>query len=199
MTQVVKKTTTKKVPLKIGIHEALANFQMDMPPLAHNSKGYGYTYTDLGEIITKAKPILFKHGLMITQPLEGSKLKTILHHIPSKEEIIGWVEIPQDVELRGQNSFQVYGSALTYFRRYCYVSQTGIVSDADSDASGQEVKKEKPAQKSWPTISEVNFKKLVDAFGSEDKEGNTIDIDWCVKRYHLSPSQMKQIKEVANG
>lgn len=193
-------TTKRKTPAraKIGIYEALMNFQSDMPTLPQNTKGYGYTYTDLLTIINTAQPILAKHGLVITQPIAGTKINTILHHIPSKEEICSFVDIPQGVNLKGQNTFQVYGSALTYFRRYSYISILSIVSDADLDASGTEIKPAKVSN-ALPTLSDTDFQKLLSAFGKEDKNGNLIDDEYAVKRYSLSPIQAKTIKEVSNG
>lgn len=193
-------TTKRKTPAraKIGIYEALMNFQSDMPTLPQNTKGYGYTYTDLLTIINTAQPILAKHGLVITQPISGTKVTTILHHIPSKEEIQSYVDIPQDVSLKGQNTFQVYGSALTYFRRYSYISILSIVSDADLDASGTEIKPSKVSN-ALPTLSDVDFRKLIDALGNDDKNGNHIDDEYAIKRYSLSPIQKKLVKEAYHG
>ena len=36
---------------KTAIYEALLNFQAEVPILTQNTKGYGYTYVDLAEII----------------------------------------------------------------------------------------------------------------------------------------------------
>ena len=193
-------TTKRKTPAraKIGIYEALMNFQSDMPTLPQNTKGYGYTYTDLLTIINTAQPILAKHGLVITQPISGTKVTTIMHHIPSKEEIQSYVDIPQDVSLKGQNTFQVYGSALTYFRRYSYISILSIVSDADQDASGTEIKSAKVSN-ALPTLSDVDFRKLIDALGNDDKNGNHIDDEYAIKRYSLSPIQKKLVKEAYHG
>lgn len=202
-------TTKRKTPVraKIGIYEALMNFQSEMPTLPQNTKGYGYTYTDLLTIINTAQPILAKHGLVITQPIAGTKINTILHHIPSKEEICSFVDIPQDVNLKGQNTFQVYGSALTYFRRYSYISILSIVSDADLDASGTEIKPSKsmkpdsvdkniPAVKK--TLSDVDFKKVMVMLGKEWK-GSIISSEWITEKYSLNPNQLNQLKEVSNG
>ena len=193
-------TTKTKSPAraKIGIYEALMNFQSAMPTLPQNTKGYGYTYTDLLTIINTAQPILADHGLVITQPIAGTKINTILHHIPSKEEICSFVDIPQHVILKGMNTFQIFGSALTYFRRYSYISILSIVSDADLDASGTEIKPAKVSN-ALPTLSDPDFKKLIGALGKEDKNGNLIDDNYAVQRYSLSPVQIKTIKEASNG
>lgn len=207
-------TTTKtktparaKIGKEIGIYEALMNFQSDMPTLPQNTKGYGYTYTDLLTIINTAQPILAKHGLVITQPISGTKITTILHHIQSKEEIQSYVDIPQDVSLKGQNTFQVYGSALTYFRRYSYISILSIVSDADLDASGTEINSSKSIKlvsddKNIPTVkktlSDVDFKKVMVMLGKEWK-GSIISSEWITEKYSLSPNQLNELKEASNG
>jgi hypothetical protein len=64
----------------------------------------------------------------------------------------------KDVALKGMNEFQVYGSQLTYFRRYALSSILGIVTDKDTDASGEQVKKPK-------TITDERFNKAIDAIG----------------------------------
>ena len=193
-------TTKRKTPARanIGIYQALMNFQSEMPTLPQNTKGYGYTYTDLLTIINTAQPILAKHDLVITQPIAGTKINTILHHVPSKEEICSFLDIPQGVSLKNQNTFQVYGSALSYFRRYSYISILSIVSDADLDASGTEIKSAKVSN-ALPTLSDSDFQKLLGALGNEDKNGNLIDEYYAVSRYSLSPIQSKKIKEVFNG
>ena len=61
----------------------------------------------------------------------------------------------QDV---GINAFQVYGSAITYFRRYALSSLLGIITDKDTDAGGEQVK---------PSIDEETFKKALQAIDAK--------------------------------
>jgi hypothetical protein len=49
------------------------------------------------------------------------------------------------------NDFQVMGSAITYVRRYALSSALGLVTDKDTDASGEQVKK-------LPAIDNKRFK-----------------------------------------
>lgn len=41
------------------------------------------------------------------------------------------------------NDFQVLGSAITYLRRYAISAILGLVTDKDTDASGEQVEKKK--------------------------------------------------------
>lgn len=127
-----------------AIYTALAAFQQEMPAIKKNASGYGYKFADLDEITKSIKPLMLKYKLGFTQPIDGTKLKTILFHTESGESIEGCAEIPQGVTLKGQNEFQTMGSAITYLRRYGLVSILGLVTDEDADAAG-ETKRREPA------------------------------------------------------
>ena len=53
------------------------------------------------------------------------------------------------------NDFQVLGSAITYIRRYALSSMLGIVTDKDTDASGEQViqTESKPTAKTDTSIA----------------------------------------------
>ena len=121
-----------------SIYKALAGFQQDIKPIFKGSTGYGYSYTDLGEIYKAINPLLKKHGLGFIQPIRGRDLHTIVFHVESGETIEGFVEIKDNVTLKGMNDYQVMGSAITYLRRYCLASMLGLVTDSDLDATGKQ-------------------------------------------------------------
>ncbi len=124
-----------------NLYKALSNFQNEVPVIHKDTKGYGYTYTNLTTILTTINPILKKNGLGFTQLLEGNGLKTIIFHCDSGEALESFAEIPQNVTLKGMNAFQVLGSANTYIRRYALSSALGLITDKDIDACGDQVKK----------------------------------------------------------
>lgn len=121
-----------------ALYAALAAFQQEVPTIKKNATGYGYKFADLEEITGVIKPLLKKHGLGYSQPLDGTRLKTILFHSDSGESLESSVDIPQGIELKGQNAFQVRGSAITYLRRYSLSSLLGLVTDEDADAHGEQ-------------------------------------------------------------
>ena len=128
-----------------NVLKALAEFQQEVPVIHKGTKGYGYTYADLPAIFDIINPLLKKHGLGFTQLMQGTQLETIIFHSESGEYLRSYADIPQNVQLKGMNDFQVAGSAITYFRRYALSSALGLVTDKDTDASGEkEVKKETP-------------------------------------------------------
>jgi hypothetical protein len=123
-----------------NLFKALADFQQEVPVIHKDTDGYGYTYTNLTNILTTINPLMKKHGLGFTQLLEGDGLKTIIFHSESGEMLESIANIPSNVILKGMNAFQVLGSANTYLRRYALSSALGLISDKDIDACGDQVK-----------------------------------------------------------
>ena len=134
-----------------NIYKALAGFQQEVPAIHEGTQGFNYTYSDLKTIFKVINPILKEHGLGFTQLLEGTSIKTIIFHIESGESLESFVEIPQNIPLKGMNTFQVNGSGITYYRRYSLSSALGLVTDIDSDAKGEEPPKPVAHVKKWIT------------------------------------------------
>lgn len=136
------------------LYKALAAFQAEVPTIKKNASGYGYKFADLEEINNVIKPLLTKHGLGYIQPLQGTSVQTVVFHVESGESIESLTEIPQGVELKGQNTFQVGGSAITYYRRYSLASFFGLVTDEDADGAGEQVKRATAAPKAAQAMPE---------------------------------------------
>lgn len=136
------KTTEKNE--KQSLFKSLAAFQQEVPVIHKETKGYGYSYADLPTIFDKINPLLAKHNLGFTQPIMGNCVKTIIFQTETGETIESLTEIPQGVQLKGMNDFQVLGSAITYIRRYALSSILGLVTDKDTDAAGEQTKSSKP-------------------------------------------------------
>jgi hypothetical protein len=141
-----------------NLFKALAEFQQEVPVIHKATQGYGYTFADLPKIFSVINPLLKKHGLGFTQLIENENLTTILFHVETGETIESKMALLKDVALKGMNEFQVYGSQLTYFRRYALSSILGIVTDKDTDAGGEQVKKPR-------TITDERFNKAIEAIG----------------------------------
>lgn len=127
--------------------KALSDFQAECPAINKGAKGYGYKYADLPSIMDIIQPLLRKHKLVISQPLVGRMVTTILVHYPSGQREVSSIDIPEGVMLKGMNQFQSDGSAITYYRRYALSSMLGIVVDEDTDAAGTQVTQKAPAKK----------------------------------------------------
>lgn len=123
-----------------NIYKSLAEFQQEVPVILKDTSGFGYKYADLPAIFEVINPLMKKHGLGFTQLVQGQTIKTIVFHVESGKSIESDTDIPQGVQLKGMNDFQVLGSAITYIKRYALSSILGLVTDKDTDASGEQVK-----------------------------------------------------------
>lgn len=158
-----------------GIYKALAAFQQECPVIHKGAQGHNYSYADLPAIFEVINPLLAKHGLGFTQPLNGNSIRTVLFHIETGETIESVTDIPVDTGSR-MNLFQSAGSGITYFRRYAISSLLGIVTDVDLDAGKQ-------------TLSDERFSAAI----LRIKKG-----EYTVKelkaRFKIKPEQEEQIK-----
>ena len=165
--------------------KSLAAFQQEVKVIHKGTQGYGYSYADLPKIFEEINPLLQKHGLGFTQLINSQDglnyLKTILFHVESGESIDSLTLIPY-VQLKGMNDFQSFGSGVTYFRRYCLSSILGLVTDKDTDASGEQ---EKPKKES------LDNKRFTDALKAIN-EGK-ITIEKLKEKFQLSEAQEKAL------
>ena len=121
-----------------NLFKSLAAFQQECPIIHKATSGYGYTYADLPDIFKVINPLLAKHGLGFTQEIDGDALVTTIFHVESGEIRVSRANLIQGVQLKGMNEFQVFGSNLTYMRRYCISAALCLVTDKDIDASGEQ-------------------------------------------------------------
>ena len=156
----------------VQLFKNLAAFQQECPTIHKGTQGYGYTYADLPEILNVINPILKKNNLGFTQLILENTIKTIIFETKNGESIESIISIPQNVSLKGMNEFQILGSAITYLRRYALSSALGIVTDKDTDASGEQQKKNpapKPVQKPNLEVSSPSYTNALNAY-KKDKE-----------------------------
>lgn len=137
--------------------------------VANKSKAYGYNYASLGDIASQGFPIpKMKTGS------EDGKEYVYYYDAELKEWTRGAeIVIPQ---MKSMNTAQMYGSALTYARRYTTLMALSLVCDEDKKLETQPPTEEKPSnQKSgqaqkdarWDGLKEdLNLKDLADEFRS---------------------------------
>tara|TARA_R110001599_G_scaffold266875_1_gene467709 strand:- start:30 stop:644 length:615 start_codon:yes stop_codon:yes gene_type:complete len=184
-------TPNNKCLPKENIYKSLAAFQQECQVIHKGTKGYGYSYADLPSILSVINPLLKKHKLGFTQLLDGTELRTILFHVSSGDTIESCVAIPQGVQLKGMNEFQVYGSAITYFRRYAISSLLGIVTDKDTDAGGEQVNSKKNYSNikfEKGSLSDTQFARAVETI----KEGK-YSKEQLLKTFELSNKQSQAL------
>ncbi len=168
-----------------NVLKSLAAFQQEVKVIHKATQGYGYSYADLPKIFDEINPLLQKHGLGFTQLINTKEgvnyLATVVFHVESGEQIESNCMIPY-VQLKGMNDFQSFGSGVTYFRRYCLSSILGLVTDKDTDASGEQ---EKPKKET------LDNKRFTDALKAIN-EGK-ITIEKLKEKFQLSEAQEKAL------
>lgn len=182
-----------------NLFKALAAFQQEVPIIHKGTEGYGYSYADLPAIFPVINPLLKKHGLGFTQLINGQSVKTIVFHIESGELIESTTDIPHGVTLAKMNEFQVLGSAITYIRRYALSAALGLVTDKDTDAAGEQTKKEQPKQTlpsndlPWLNVGDDNWLKMLNAKDA----GKEITVASIKKKFKCSKATLDELNKLA--
>ena len=173
-----------------NLFKSLASFQQEVPVIHKATQCYGYSYADLPKIFEVINPLLQKHGLGFTQLINSKDgenyLATVLFHVESGESIESNTLIPR-VAIKGMNDYQSFGSGVTYYRRYALSSICGLVTDKDTDASGEQVKDEQPKQKK-AKIDTTRFNKAIEAI----KNGE-FTVEELQARFDLDEVQKKSL------
>ena len=183
---------------KIELYKALAGFQQECPVIHQGTKGYGYTYSSLTEILSIINPIMKKHNLGFTQLIQNDTIQTIVFETTTGQSIESNISVPGDVKLKGMNDFQVLGSAITYCRRYSISSILGIVTDKDIDGSGEQSKKSTAPAPAKLTMdfSSQSFINCKNVFLNTPKEGEQLFIDKLKSAYTNSSELIDKIQKL---
>ena len=125
--------------------------------VANTSKAYGYNYASLSDIANQGFAIpKMKTGT------DGEKEYVYYYDADLKEWVRGAeIVVP---EMKGYNSAQRYGSAITYARRYTTLLALSLACDDDKKIETQEPTDSKKAER-WQGLQEdLNIKDLADEF-----------------------------------
>ena len=123
---------------RIPLLRAIAAVQSEMPILrktqtatipTKTGRGYEYKYIPLEDIWATLQPLLAKHGLAVTNTMDGCVMKAHVFHVETGESIS--CGFPIDPKLPPQS----LGSAYTYARRYALCALLQIVADKDDDGA----------------------------------------------------------------
>jgi hypothetical protein len=120
-----------------SLSKALVMAQAEFKSVQMNSVNpfFKSKYADLGAVIETCKPVLSKHGLAVSQLVEGEDgqagVTTMLLH-ESGEFISTSLIVP----ISGSNISQEAGKTITYLRRYGLAAILGLYADEDNDSEG---------------------------------------------------------------
>lgn len=123
--------TSEKIDL---LSAALVKFSSQCPDVVFDkeNKFLGNKYATLGAILKTIRQTLAANDLAVVQGLTANGLTTRVLHSSGQ-----WIEstapMIEQGEEKGKSAAQVYGSIITYMRRYMLTAALGIVSDDDND------------------------------------------------------------------
>lgn len=132
-----------------NIYSRLIDAQKEFSPIAQAlkattfSNGRGYNYANISDCLEKILPILNKHGLAIIQKTTTDEdrvgIETVL--LSENGESISSGAFYVTTTGLTQKGVQAFGSAVTYARRYSFVSFLGL-SYGDEDDDGRAASKD---------------------------------------------------------
>lgn len=138
------------------LFKALLKAQSEFVPAKKEAKNKfkGYNYADINSVLEVVRPILNKHGLVVTQAVHSSPhpefhpiVVTSLIHAESGQSVISPMTIPCDAR-----DVQKLGAAITYARRYALVS---LLSLEQEDPDGDQQVAGELARTSVPTAAKT--------------------------------------------
>jgi hypothetical protein len=156
-----------EAPTHGSLAAALLAVQRDMPAIERDGRANYGTYTTLGHLLAKAKPVLTQHGVTVCQfpskDAEGRPtLRTLLIHESGdnleSEALLSPVK----------NDPQSHGAALTYMRRYALAAALGISDQEDRDG-------ETPGRVQGPKLEKAKVDHLFALIEKHRSEGMTFD------------------------
>ena len=116
---------------RLSLYKKLLVVQREIGAITKESTNpfYKSKYFDINKLLEVVKPALNKHGLVLTQPLDGNTLKTLILDADSGEYVASMVSLPDNPDP------QKRGSIITYFRRYSLQSLLALQAEDDDAES----------------------------------------------------------------
>lgn len=160
-----------KKPGKLGIangmveniYKKLLQAQMEIGAIKKESDNpfFHSKYFDINAILAEVKPVLNKHGLVLTQAIRtNGKIERYLGIETTITDSESGVQISSFVEIPNMPDPQKTGSAITYYRRYSLQSFLALEAEDDdgnvASAKPKTLKNEKSFMKDLaPTEKEI--------------------------------------------
>ena len=144
---------------KVQFIKALQKAQQEFPSLGKTKEvgvgKFGYSYLPLEQMLSKIQPVLHKNKLHISQvfgytPTGETTIKTKLVHEGGHEEVS---ELPLFIpprDMQKKNEAHVWGSSVTYQRRYSIKLILGVETDMDNNMELEAEKAHKSRQAAPP-------------------------------------------------
>lgn len=153
---------------------ALLAAQKDMPAIERDQENphFKSKFTSLDNLLAKTKPVLNRHGIVLTQApdfVDGRlALRTILTHASTGEKMDFAAPLSPS-----KDDPQGHGSAITYMRRYSAAAVLAIADQEDDDGD----RMSQPSRSEQPKLDDAEAKKLGDEIRQVRDDIRAIDPD----------------------
>lgn len=133
------------------IYSAIVSAQAELTNPVKDTKGYGYKYAGLDQIVAILRNVLPKHGLWFEQNLQPAKdghigIETFIVHKSGQRTQPSFYEHPLE-DAKGMNASQANGSCISYAKKYALGCVFALPAEEDTDGV---VKKPTPKPKANP-------------------------------------------------
>ncbi len=143
----------ENIQAKISFRKDMKTLKMNLPGIDKSLKGYGYKYQNFNEIVREIKNVIKKHNLELDIEqypisIEGQYgivdyIRTTFYSTSTGYEFSFDTRIPtENLQWNNENGskvtntvYQMFGSGITYVKRYALVAALGIESEIDTDAA----------------------------------------------------------------
>ena len=133
--------------------KALANVKKEVGTLSKTETNpfFKSKYFDINSLIQQIEPLLEKNNLLLLQPIENNKVKSVIYEVESGTFVSSEIELPNLTDP------QKLGSAITYYRRYTLQSLLGLQAEDDDGNKASAPTKQKATTEILKKAKQGNF------------------------------------------
>jgi hypothetical protein len=147
-----------------------------------------YKYRNQEDILEALKPLLDEHGLLLTLTDEVKEICEVLFIeatatiTDGKETIVVKSQAGLDINKKGMDKAQCFGSSGSYARKYALNAMFLIDDTKDSDATNDH----KPKKKAKPELTPERFLKAIEAVKSGDFSPEELKAKYSLKEVQIA-------------
>ena len=173
------------------LYTQLAKFQQEVGTINKDSKGYGYNYASLDNIVAIITPFLKENNLGFTHTFDGTDIICTLFSTEDENVITSRLSLPQET-LKGMNMSQSMGASITYARRYTLSAILGLVTDEDTDGVAKTASGDKNASQGQNMANKKWFS--LETFDGKPIDDNIKKVQMLNEKYKTAPEIIKYIE-----
>ena len=189
---------------QLSLHEKLSKIQVEFKANKSKFNSFGkYNFRSAEDILEALKPFNEKYGVYFTIKeilgnIDGLPIVTsyaTIHDVDGVQEIGATSVVGVDLQQKGMQIPQAFGSASSYGKKYALGNLLLIDDTADADATnthGKDVVKNAPTEddQKWLNINTPEFTKAIEYL----KGGGSIEV--IEKKYKLAAKTKQELLKV---